>query len=31
MQGLCHSSEGQQEGSILRNQRHAQVLGGGLV
>lgn len=28
MQGLCHSWEGQQEGSILRDQRHAQVLGG---
>ena len=29
MQGLCHSWESHQEGSILRDQRHAQVLGGG--
>ena len=29
MQGLCHSWEGHQEGSILVDQRHAQVLGGG--
>jgi hypothetical protein len=28
MQGLCHSWASHQEGSILRDQRHAQVLGG---